>query len=213
MSLIGSKFGHISYALNSPSYWIIISPDYPDTIITPAKDLCVSKYTNLWVAILTSSNGLLIILAAFLAYETRQVKVQGLNDSKYIAICMYNLVLLSGIAVPVAFALQLHQDYPYLAIASLIIYCTSLSLCLFFIIRFRIICKYPVEERPIKVLKKDTSLILSTQCECQCSYTQSEGKLITALTVKLQEEFASNRDKLKITITKYQLWNIMIDKQ
>lgn len=49
------------------------------------------------------------------------------------------------------------------------------------------VCRQAVEEKPIKVLKQDSSLILSTQRECQCSHVQNDAKLITDLTLKLQE--------------------------
>lgn len=88
----------------------------------------------MWIGVLCSTNGLLLIIAAILAYETRQVRVNGLNDTRYIAVSIYNVVLLGSIAVPLAVGFRLHQDYPYLTISTLIIYCTSLSLVLFFII-------------------------------------------------------------------------------
>lgn len=46
------------------------------------------------------------IFGCFLAWETRAVNVPALNDSKYIGMCVYNVVVMSVIGVSLAFILQ-----------------------------------------------------------------------------------------------------------
>jgi gamma-aminobutyric acid type B receptor len=49
------------------------------------------------------------IFGCFLAWETRAVNVPALNDSKYIGMCVYNVVVMSVIGVSLAFILQVRS--------------------------------------------------------------------------------------------------------
>lgn len=76
---------------------------------------------------------LLQIFGCFLAWETRAVNVPALNDSKYIGMCVYNVVVMSVIGVSLAFILQERIDEAFLLTAFFIIFCTTLTLCLVFV--------------------------------------------------------------------------------
>ena len=77
--------------------------------------VCPSKHTVVWLSISYAYKGLLQIVAMFMAFHTRRVKIKALNDSKEIAVIIYiNSITLSVLAF-VEFALNTyHQVYAVL---------------------------------------------------------------------------------------------------
>ena len=57
------------------------------------------------MAVLFAYKGILLLFGLFLAWETRNVTIPALNDSKYIRMSVYNVVVLSIIGAIVAIAL------------------------------------------------------------------------------------------------------------
>ncbi|XP_072029935.1 gamma-aminobutyric acid type B receptor subunit 1-like [Amphiura filiformis] len=101
-------------------------------ILVPIRHYCLSNYLSYWNGALFGVDGLLLIFGAFLAYETRHVRVPALNDSKYIGMSIYNVVILSFIGVPVSFVLD-DIDAHFIIISMFLIFATTLTLCLVFI--------------------------------------------------------------------------------
>ena len=57
---------------------------------------------------------LLLVFGSFFAWETRKVKIEALNDSKEIGICVYNIMIMSVISVPISRLLPLlHIDMKF----------------------------------------------------------------------------------------------------
>jgi len=52
--------------------------------------------------------GLLVIFGLFLAYESRNVKYHYINDSRFVSISMYIVVILVGIGAPLSLVLAVH---------------------------------------------------------------------------------------------------------
>ncbi|XP_071951848.1 gamma-aminobutyric acid type B receptor subunit 2-like [Antedon mediterranea] len=63
---------------------------------------CSSNRAQIWLGVVYTYKGLLLLFGVFLAWETRKVKIPALNDSNYIALSVYNVVMLSVIAVAVS---------------------------------------------------------------------------------------------------------------
>jgi len=57
-----------------------------DVLLVKQLELCESKDTYRWLGILCGYKGLLLLFGAFLAWETRNVTITALNDSKYVII-------------------------------------------------------------------------------------------------------------------------------
>lgn len=55
-----------------------------DVLLVTQLELCESKETYRWLGILCGYKGLLLLFEAFLAWETRNVTIAALNDSKYV---------------------------------------------------------------------------------------------------------------------------------
>ena len=78
--------------------------------------------------------GLLVVFGLFLAYESRNVKYYYINDSRFVSIAMYIVVILVGIGAPLSLVLAVHffTDAAYiLAIFMVIASCLSCMLILF----------------------------------------------------------------------------------
>lgn len=58
---------------------------------------CRSEYSQYLNLVLMSTQGLLILFGAFLAWQTRKVSIPELNDSRWIGMCIYNVVLLGSL--------------------------------------------------------------------------------------------------------------------
>ncbi|CAG9833381.1 unnamed protein product [Diabrotica balteata] len=93
-----------------------------------------------------NENGVLInkIFGLFLAYETRSMKVKQINDSRYVGMSIYNVVILCLITAPVTMVIASQQDASYAFVALAIVFCCFLSMALIFV---------PKKEEKIKLLK------------------------------------------------------------
>ncbi|XP_052218066.1 gamma-aminobutyric acid type B receptor subunit 2-like [Dreissena polymorpha] len=84
-----------------------------EIIITDSGDeilffypVCDSDHSNHFIWTLRIMNGTLIAFGAFLAWETRNVHIDALNDSKTIGICVYNVVILSAVELLLSLILR-----------------------------------------------------------------------------------------------------------
>jgi len=106
-----------------------------DIIIIPALYQCTCQYKTYFLGVLFAYKGILLLFGLFLAWETRNVTIPALNDSRYIGMSVYNVVVLSIIGAIVAIALDgsMYYEAPY-AISSLcLIVCTTATLLLVFV--------------------------------------------------------------------------------
>ena len=122
--------------------YLIIYPQIrkgQDIIITPVLYQCTGQYKTYFLGILFAYKGILLLFGLFLAWETRNVSIPALNDSRYIGMSVYNVAVLSIIGAIVAFAMDgsVHYEALY-AISSLcLIVCTSVTLLLVFLPKVR----------------------------------------------------------------------------
>ena len=72
--------------------------------------------------------GLIVVFGLFLAYESRNVKYMKINDSRFVSIAMYIVVIVIGIGAPLSLVLALHNfvDPAYgLSVTMIITSCLS----------------------------------------------------------------------------------------
>ncbi|XP_045177177.2 gamma-aminobutyric acid type B receptor subunit 2-like [Mercenaria mercenaria] len=99
---------------------------------------CKGDYEVYWFGVLYIYKGLLLVLGTFLAWETRTIRVAELNDSKYIAACIYNVVIICVFGVPIAHVLAVEQrTISFVLNSCLIIFCTTIVLCIIFVPKIR----------------------------------------------------------------------------
>ncbi|CAK9296377.1 unnamed protein product, partial [Gordionus sp. m RMFG-2023] len=127
--------------------WSIIDPFFKKSDTLPNKmtrinsdieelfviEHCTSHYLNIWMAILCAYKGVLMLFGCFLAWETRHVTIPALNDSKYIGISVYNIMLLCIVGSAVSFVLKNEQSTSFLLLSIFIMLGTTITLCLVFV--------------------------------------------------------------------------------
>ncbi|ELU13426.1 hypothetical protein CAPTEDRAFT_196516 [Capitella teleta] len=109
-----------------------VSVNDPDVIIKYQAIECKSEYQTHFSAALLALQGLLLIFGAFLAWETRKVKVEALNDSKYIGLCIYNVVVLTVMGVAVQYVSNDAINVSYGFTSGLILLGTTLTQTIIF---------------------------------------------------------------------------------
>lgn len=76
---------------------------------------------------------ILQIFGAFLAWETRHVSIPALNDSKYVGMSVYNVVLMCVMGAAISFVLSDQQNYSFGIISVFILFCSTITVCLVFV--------------------------------------------------------------------------------
>ena len=104
-----------------------------NTDTLPQLEYCYCEYKPVWLGILYAYKGLLLLFGVFLAWETRHVNIPALNDAHYIGMSVYNVFIIGVIGVPIAMVIQQAQDAAFALSAALLIFCTTVTLCLVFI--------------------------------------------------------------------------------
>uniref|UniRef100_A0A1I8I279 G_PROTEIN_RECEP_F3_4 domain-containing protein n=1 Tax=Macrostomum lignano TaxID=282301 RepID=A0A1I8I279_9PLAT len=72
------------------------------------------------------------IIGCFFAWETRNVSIPALNDSKYIGMSVYNVLVMCLAGAAVSFALKDNQSASFIITSLLIFFCTTITLALVF---------------------------------------------------------------------------------
>ncbi|XP_071956737.1 gamma-aminobutyric acid type B receptor subunit 2-like [Antedon mediterranea] len=104
-----------------------------DVLIEPIAYACVSNFKNVWLSILYVYKGALMTFGCLLAWSTRHVSIPALNDSKYIGMCVYNVMLLCVCGAALMFMIENSPNAAFGIISAFIIFCSSLTLGLVFV--------------------------------------------------------------------------------
>ena len=72
--------------------------------------MCAQTGSQIWLAVSFSYKALLQLVAIFLAFHIRRVKIKALNDSKEIAAIIYINSIILALLVLTQFTLQYYQD-------------------------------------------------------------------------------------------------------
>ena len=68
-----------------------------------------------------------------MAWETRQVQIPALNDSKYVGISVYNVTIMCVLGAAVSFVLSEERTASFIIISAFIIFCSTGTLSLVFV--------------------------------------------------------------------------------
>lgn len=96
-------------------------------------EVCRSQHTQTWLGTLYIFKGLLLVVGVYMAWETRNVKIAALNDSQYIGVSVYSVVITSAIVVVLANLISERVTLAFLTITALILTSTTATLCLLFL--------------------------------------------------------------------------------
>ncbi|CAH2077063.1 unnamed protein product, partial [Iphiclides podalirius] len=110
-----------------------ISATDRSVVYQPQIEVCKSQNTTGWLCVLYAYKGLLLLVGVYMAWETRHVKISALNDSKYIGISVYSVVITSTSVVVIGTIISERATLAYITITSLILIATTSTLCLLFL--------------------------------------------------------------------------------
>nr|XP_021201716.2 gamma-aminobutyric acid type B receptor subunit 1 isoform X1 [Helicoverpa armigera] len=116
-----------------------------DVHIRPELEHCESKHNTVWLGVMYGYKGLVLVFGLFLAYETRSVKVRQINDSRYVGMSIYNVVVLCLITAPVTLVIASQQDAAFAFVSLAIVFCCFLSMALIFIPKVIEVIRHPTE--------------------------------------------------------------------
>ncbi|GLV38004.1 metabotropic GABA-B receptor subtype 1 [Carabus blaptoides fortunei] len=166
-----------------------------DVKIRPELEHCESHNNTVWLGVVYGYKGLVLVFGLFLAYETRSLKVKQINDSRYVGMSIYNVVVLCLITAPVTMVIASQQDASFAFVALAIIFCCFLSMALIFVPKVIEIIRHPKDKVESKynpdvgVSKEDEERyqkLVTENEELQRLIAQKEEK-IRLLKQRLQE--------------------------
>jgi hypothetical protein len=94
---------------------------------------CGSIHMEKWLSGFYAFKGLLLLFGSYMAWETRNVTIPALNDSRYIGLSVYNVVVMSVIVVVLS---NILSDKPTLAVileSLCTLVSTTLVICFLFV--------------------------------------------------------------------------------
>ncbi|KAM7319727.1 hypothetical protein ACRRTK_021410 [Alexandromys fortis] len=91
-----------------------------DISIRPLLEHCENTHMTIWLGIVYAYKGLLMLFGCFLAWETRNVSIPALNDSKYIGMSVYNVGIMCIIGAAVSFLTRDQPNVQFCIVALLI---------------------------------------------------------------------------------------------
>ncbi|GJQ84523.1 GABA-B-R3 [Trypoxylus dichotomus] len=132
------------------SFWIFVDPlqkrlhnltaeissEDRGVVYQPQVEVCACNNTRGWFFAIYGYKGFLLIMGVYMAWETRNVKIQALNDSQYIGICVYSAIS-SAVVVLLSNFLSQNTIISYIATTSSILISTSITLFLLFLPKLR----------------------------------------------------------------------------
>ncbi|KAK3920331.1 Gamma-aminobutyric acid type B receptor subunit 1 [Frankliniella fusca] len=169
-----------------------------DVKIRPELEHCESEKHTVWLGVIYGYKGVVLVFGLFLAYETRSIKVKQINDSRYVGMSIYNVVVLCLITAPVTLVIASQQDAVFAFVALAVIFCCFLSMALIFVPKVIEVIRHPRDHAESKYnpdvgSKEDEEKyrkIVQENSELQRLIAEKEDK-IRVLKQRLQEREAA----------------------
>uniref|UniRef100_A0A096LQ92 Gamma-aminobutyric acid type B receptor subunit 1 n=1 Tax=Poecilia formosa TaxID=48698 RepID=A0A096LQ92_POEFO len=110
-----------------------------DVLIQPLLEHCSSEKMNTWlgICVVYGYKGLLLLLGIFLAYETKSVSTEKINDHRAVGMAIYNVAVLCLITAPVTMILSSQQDASFAFASLAIVFSAYITLVVLFVPKMR----------------------------------------------------------------------------
>jgi len=115
--------------------WGLITPIH---ILASGQRECVSDGDTAFISILIVVKGILLAFGCYVTFQVRQIP-SNWNESRYIAVSIYNVVVLSFVYVIINYAISIPISSFTIAQAVFILVGTTITLCSMFIPKFILI--------------------------------------------------------------------------
>uniref|UniRef100_A0A915BDY5 G-protein coupled receptors family 3 profile domain-containing protein n=1 Tax=Parascaris univalens TaxID=6257 RepID=A0A915BDY5_PARUN len=115
-----------------------------DVMLLPILELCQSMHQEVWIGLIMGYKCLLLVFGLLLAYESRNLKLRFVNDSRFVGLAIYNVAILSLVTGPVVTLLIRSQaDANFAFVSVTVLLCTYISLGLVFLPKILHIYRVP----------------------------------------------------------------------
>ncbi|XP_061689604.1 gamma-aminobutyric acid type B receptor subunit 1 isoform X6 [Syngnathoides biaculeatus] len=108
-----------------------------DVLIQPLLEHCSSEKMNTWLGVVYGYKGLLLLLGIFLAYETKSISTEKINDHRAVGMAIYNVAVLCLITAPVTMILSSQQDASFAFASLAIVFSVYITLVVLFVPKMR----------------------------------------------------------------------------
>ncbi|XP_077600201.1 gamma-aminobutyric acid type B receptor subunit 1 isoform X2 [Stigmatopora nigra] len=108
-----------------------------DVLIQPILEHCSSEKMNTWLGVVYGYKGLLLLLGIFLAYETKSISTEKINDHRAVGMAIYNVAVLCLITAPVTMILSSQQDASFAFASLAIVFSVYITLVVLFVPKMR----------------------------------------------------------------------------
>ncbi|XP_061764299.1 gamma-aminobutyric acid type B receptor subunit 1 isoform X2 [Nerophis ophidion] len=108
-----------------------------DVLIQPLLEHCSSEKMNTWLGVVYGYKGLLLLLGIFLAYETKSISTEKINDHRAVGMAIYNVAVLCLITAPVTMILSSQQDAAFAFTSLAIVFSVYITLVVLFVPKMR----------------------------------------------------------------------------
>ncbi|CAL9706099.1 unnamed protein product [Knipowitschia caucasica] len=108
-----------------------------DVLIQPLLEHCSSDKINTWLGVVYGYKGLLLLLGIFLAYETKSVSTEKINDHRAVGMAIYNVAVLCLITAPVTMILSSQQDASFAFASLAVVFSAYITLVVLFVPKIR----------------------------------------------------------------------------
>lgn len=159
-----------------------------DILLRPQLEHCVSDNLSVWLGVLFGYKGILLIFGIFLAYETRSVKLKQVNDSRFVGMSIYNVVVLCVITAPISLIIGNQQDATFAFVSLAIVLCSFLSMGLIFVPKMMELAKHP--QRDGQEIRSLTDSLVSREEEERHQRMVCENE-------QLKRQIAEMEDRVK----------------
>ncbi|XP_063230509.1 gamma-aminobutyric acid type B receptor subunit 2 [Bacillus rossius redtenbacheri] len=175
-------------------------PSSEDVLIVPVNEYCQSGRMTVFVSSIYAYKGLLMVFGAFLAWETRHVSIPALNDSKYVGMSVYNVVIMCVMGAAISFVLSDKQDASFIIISVFIIFCTTGTLCLVFVPKLIELRRNPqgsIDKRMIRATLRPSS---KSRRDSEASELEEKLKDASAANQKYKKKLAEKDAELHVLV-------------
>lgn len=147
VDLIVFVIWHVKDPLQFKSEATREGPKIDDIKIIYQFQQCRSEHHMIWIGLLYSIKGILIVIGIYLSYETRASKVEMINDAHLVRMCTYNIFIVCLISASLTLIIERNQDADFAFASIAIILCCFVSFGLIFLPK--ILCIIRGRDQPL----------------------------------------------------------------
>uniref|UniRef100_A0A8D8WDP6 Gamma-aminobutyric acid type B receptor subunit 1 n=1 Tax=Cacopsylla melanoneura TaxID=428564 RepID=A0A8D8WDP6_9HEMI len=164
-----------------------------DIKISPELEHCESRNNNIWYGIVYGYKGLVLVFGLFLAYETRNFKVKQINDSRYVGMSIYNVVVICLVMTPVSMVIASQQDASFAFITLAMVFTCFVAMALIFVPKVIEVIHHPHDELESKY---NPHVGMSKEDEDRYQKLVTENDELQKLIVEKEEKIRTLKQRL-----------------